>query len=282
MDVSVVITCWNGRKILEKNFPKVIEASKNPKNKIKEVLVVDDGSSDDSAEYVSKFKVQSSKFKVKLVKHERNLGYSATCNTGVREAKGELVVILNLDVAPSPNFLESVLPFFEDEKVFSVSFNEGKYGPGKLIWKEGFLEIIPTDIPSKTSETDWPSGGSTIFKKRFWKNLQGMDNLFLPFYFEDIDLGIRARKQSFKCLWEPRAKVIHEHEETINTKNFKRSYLESIKQRNHLLLTWKNIDSFQKFFVHLFLLAKRCLFHPSYFKIVILAIRRRIVSLLCH
>lgn len=267
----MVITCWNGEKLLRESLPKVVEASENPENRIKEVIVVDDASTDSSVEYVNKFKVR-------LVKHERNLGYSATCNTGVREARGELVVVLNLDVVPSLNFLESVLSHFDDEKVFAVSFNEGKFGPGKLGWKKGFLEIIPSEASSETSFSDWANGGSSIFRKRIWDELGGMDKLFLPFYFEDIDLGIRGRKAGFKCLWEPRAKVKHQHEATINKETFKVEYINLIKQRNHLLLTWRNLDNVDRFFTHVFYLSKRCLFHPGYSKIVFLALKRLVTD----
>lgn len=271
MSVSIVITCWNGKKLLEKNLPAVVKASENTKNKISEIIVVDDGSTDDSVAFLHKNYSQ-----IKMVKHKINLGYAAVCNTGVKEAKSEFVTILNLDVAPSENFLEFSLPNFEDEKVFAVSFNEGKFGPGKLIWKNGFLEIVKTEIPKKTSLTDWPNGGSSVFRKKIWRELGGMDELFLPFYFEDMDLGIRARKAGFQCFWEPKAIVEHQHEATINEKSFSKNYLNLIKQRNHLLLTWKNIDNFGRLLSHLFYLTKRCLFHLGYTKVVFLALKRRL------
>jgi len=276
-----VITCWNGRKLLEKNLPKVFSAWKNPRNKIREVIVVDDGSSDDSGEYVNKFQIPcpsgrraNSKFQIRLVRHKKNLGYAATCNTGVREAEEELVVILNLDVIPSRNFLEYALPHFKDEEIFAVSFNEGKFGPGKLVWKNGFLEIEKTALPQKTSLTDWPSGGSSIFRKKIWEELGGMDKLFLPFYFEDIDIGLRARKLGYKCLWEPKAKVVHQHEATINPQNFNPRYIDLVKQRNHLLLTWKNLNLSKFLISHLPNLVRRCVLHPKYSKIVFLAAKK--------
>ena len=275
MDVSVVITCWNGRKLLEKNLPEVLKASANPKNKISEVIVVDDYSTDNSVEFLT------NKFsQVKLIKHDKNYGYSITCNTGVKKAKNELVVILNLDVVPAGDFLENVLPHFKDEKVFAVSFNEGKFGPGKLVWKKGFLEIEGGgDVPKTFVPTDWPSGGSSIFRKAYWEKLGGMDPLFLPFYFEDIDLGIRARKAGYKCLWEPRAIVEHGHEATINSDSFKQRYIDGVKQRNQLLLTWKNINNPSLFFSHLFHLKLRCFLRPGFFRILFLAFKRRFFDL---
>ncbi|MCL5091054.1 MAG: glycosyltransferase [Patescibacteria group bacterium] len=134
MDVSIIITCWNGKKLLEKNLPAVIKAAKNPRNRIKEILVVDDASLDDSVKFLEENFPET-----KVIRQPKNFGYAVTCNTGVKMAKNELVAILNLDVVPSINFLESVFPLLANKKVFAVSFNEGQFGPGNLVWENGFF-----------------------------------------------------------------------------------------------------------------------------------------------
>lgn len=267
--VTILIVCWNGEEFLEKNLPQVLRAASNPKNKVEEILVVDDCSSDNSVNFLTE-----SYPSIKIIRHEKNLGYAASCNTGMKNAKGELVAILNLDVIPAKDFLVSTIPKFSDEKVFSVSFNEGKFGPGKLRWINGMTQIVKND--SLGEATDWPSGGSSILKKTIWESLGGMDELFLPFYWEDVDLGLRARKAGYKCLWEAKSKVDHQHESSINQENFKKGYLEMVKERNQLLLTWKNIDSFSRFLSHIFYVFKRLFSHPGYFKVVIAAIFRKI------
>jgi len=281
MSVSVVITCWNGMSLLEKNFPTVLVAARNPKNKISEIIIVDDDSADNSVEYIRQLIKQNPEISIRLVKHPKNLGYAAVCNTGVKNALNDLVVILNLDVLPSENFLEYALPHFEDEKVFAVSFNEEKFGPGKIVWKNGFLEIVSTPVPNETTLTDWPSGGSSVFRKSLWEKLGGMDEIFLPFYFEDIDIGLRARKLGYKCLWEPKAKVIHQHESTINVENFRkyqrRQNVPLIKERNYLLLVWKNLDKDHPLKDHLKTLLGRFLKNPGYLKVVLLAFLRKLV-----
>lgn len=274
MNVSVIITCWNGRKLLSKNLPAVIRASDNPKNKIKEIIVIDDASSDDSVDYLKKNFPD-----IKIFVQDENYGYSATCNRGIKEAKNALVVILNLDVVPGENFLEAALPHFKDDKIFAVSFNEGKFGPGKLEWRAGFLQIIATKPTKKVSLSDWASGGTAIFRKDVWQKLGGMDELFLPFYFEDIDLGVRARGQGYKCILEPGAKVNHEHEATINPESLGKppNFISNIKERNHLLLTWKNIKNSRQFFSHIKYLSKRVTSHPGYLRIIYLSASRLIV-----
>src|SRR5687767_525626 len=114
--VSIVIPNFNGEKLIEKNFPKVVEAWKNPQNNIKEVVIVDDGSWDNSISFI-----KSTYPEVKLVKHKINRGFSASVNTGVRSAKGDLILLLNTDVLPDKDFLVPVIPHFEDKRVFAVS-----------------------------------------------------------------------------------------------------------------------------------------------------------------
>lgn len=273
MDVSLIITCWNSKDLLAKNLPSVVKAAKNKQNQIREIIVVDDFSTDGSVTFLKENYPQ-----IKVIEHQKNFGYARTCNTGVKAAKGELVVILNADVVPSDNFLFKAFPLFKDKKLFSVTFNEGKYGPGKLVWKDGFWEIEATEAPSKTVSTDWPNGGSSIFRKDIWVKLGGMNELFLPFYFEDLDLGVRARKAGYQCLWEPGAKVDHKHETTINPQKFSRhnhkKNIALIKQRNHLLLTWEHLEG--RLTGHLAGLPKRCLRHPGYLRVVLAAWQRKI------
>lgn len=273
MEVSIIITCWNGKKLLSQNLPSVIKAAENKENRISEVIVVDDGSTDDSVEYLKKNFRQ-----VKILENKKNFGYAYTCNRGVREAKSSLVTILNLDVIPANDFLVSSLRHFKDDKVFSVSFNEGSFGPGKLTWKNGFIEIVASKPEANTSLTSWPSGGSSVFRKNYWQEIGGMDELFLPFYFEDIDLGIRACKSGYTCLWEPESRVEHKHESTINKDNFNMDYVSLIKQRNHLLLTWKNLDRFKLLFSHILFLLLKCLLHPGYLRILFLSLKRSFVK----
>jgi len=273
MNASVVVTSWNSRLLLERNLPRIIKAADNPVNKIKEILVVDDYSSDDSVDFVRQ------KFpQVKVVSQPKNFGYARTCNTGVNLAKNELVVILNADVIPAEDFLAAVLPIFANRQIFAVSFNEGQFGPGKLVWREGFWEIQATAVAKETSETDWASGGSSIFRKKYWQKLGGMNELFLPFYFEDVDLGLRAKKAGFICLWEPQAKVEHKHEATINQENFRKfkncQNIALIKERNHLLLTWQNISGFSLWQAHLKGLSRRLFQHPTYIRVIFAALIR--------
>lgn len=257
MKVSLIIPNWNGRKLLEKNFPKVMEAAKLPENKAVEIIVVDDGSTDKSVEYIRNISL-----KVKIIENKLNRGFIYSCNRGIGEAKGEIVVLLNNDVVPEKSFLKYALPHFNDSSVFSVSFCEPNWSWAKIEWKNGFIGHSP-GVKAKTAHiSGWASGGSAVFRKSIWEALGGFDPLFAPFYWEDLDISYRARKRGYKIFWEPRAIVHHEHEGTIS--RFSSTYVRMISERNQLLFIWKNISDPKMILEHKIYLGKRLLVHPGY------------------
>lgn len=271
MKASVVITNWNGRHILEKNLPSVIAASKNKANKISEIIIVDDFSSDDSVRFIEK-----NYPKIKLIRHTKNRGFAFASNHGVRMAKSELVVLLNNDVSVAKDFLVSAFKHFEEDNIFAVGLHElgGLYAT--IDFREGFLHHEPGKKTNKITQTAWVSGGSCVVRKVIWRELGGFDyKLFAPFYWEDTDLGYRALKRGYQLLWDPEANVIHNHETTISVSNFDRVYIDRIKERNELLFLWKNIHSKSLFKKHLKGLLKRVLRHPGYLRIIWLALGKR-------
>jgi len=268
MEASIIIPNFNGEKLLQKNLPEVIRALENSENRIKEVIVVDDGSSDGSVKLIRRNFPQ-----VKLIKHTKNRGFSATVNTGIRTAEGELMVLLNSDVVPSPDFLVSILPHFANPKVFAVSLHEKDYAWAKGYFADGFIQIGMGKETEVAHESFYVSGGSGVFRRKIWMELGGMDEKLLsPFYWEDIDLCYRAAKKGFRLLWEPKAMVLHQHESTIS--KLSQTYVQRIRERNQLLFLWKNLLSPSLFKKHLLGVVKRLLRHPGYARIIFMALLR--------
>ncbi|MBL7078342.1 glycosyltransferase family 2 protein [Candidatus Shapirobacteria bacterium] len=283
--ISIVIPVWNGKKLLEKNLPQVFKAL--PKGC--EVIIIDDGSTDGSTEYLQKLQITnskiqaSSKFQTSNIKHQasnnkhqtsnfkvifnkKNKGFVYTANRGVREAGGELIVLLNTDVIPQKDFLTPALKHFEDEKVFAVSLAEQDYGWAKIWWRGGFIHIGDGGKSRGSHVCAWASGGTGVFRKKMWRELGGFDSLYSPYYWEDFDLGFRAWKKGWKIIWEPKAKVLHKHE--ASTSKVSRSYVDLIRERNQLLFIWKNIDNFWMQFTNLFGMALRAGLGPNYLKVI--------------
>jgi O-antigen biosynthesis protein len=269
MKISLIIPNYNGEALLKKNLPFFLKAKNFEDNKIEEVIIVDDGSEDDSINILRK------DFSwVKVIKHKINRGFSAAVNTGVRAAKEELICLLNSDVVPETDFLKSTFPFFESPKVFAVSLNEiGEFSWAKGNFIDGFVGHSPGPKSTASHGTFWVSGGSGVFRRSIWMELGGMDEKLLsPFYWEDVDLCYRALKRGYELVWDPNAKVTHEHEATISS--LSKTYVQRILERNQLLFIWKNITSANLFRKHLVGLFKRLIKHPGYIRIVLMAFSR--------
>jgi GT2 family glycosyltransferase len=268
LSASVIIPNYNTEWLLKKNIPRVLAAQGEKRNRIREIIVVDDDSPDKSVD------VLKNKFpEVRVIKHRVNRGFSASVNTGARSSRGDLLVLLNTDVVPKKDFLVTVIPLFKDESVFAVSLHEKGYGWAKGRFEEGFIIHEPGAEENKIHDTFWVSGGSGVFRRDYWMKFGGMDEKLLsPFYWEDLDLCYRAQKRGYRLLWEPKGMVVHKHETTMS--QLPKKYVDRIRERNQLILIWKNLTSPILFRRHLVGLLKRVSRHPGYMRVVLMALTR--------
>ncbi|BCX14739.1 MAG: glycosyl transferase [Patescibacteria group bacterium] len=265
--VSVVITNYNGRDLLAKNLPSVVKASKNPKNRIIEIIVVDDASTDGSVNFLKKEFAD-----VRVIFHRKNRGFASASNTGIRSAKGNLICLLNNDVSCTENFLESAIKIFQsNEKVFGVSLHETGYGPAAGCFENGFVVHKPLPQTDRPQKTFWVSGGSGVFRRDLWIKVGWFDEeTFAPFYWEDVDISYRALKMGHELWWDPEGLVFHNHEQTIG--KFNKKYKSRVQERNQLLFIWKNITSKRLFARHIAGLFSRVFSHPGYIIVIFLAL----------
>ncbi len=243
---SVVIPNWNGRDLLEKYLPSVVEALKHhPEN---EVIVVDNGSTDGSAEYLKQnFPT------VKVLALPENLGFGGGSNAGFAAAKNDIVVLLNSDMRVATDFLAPLLETFNADDIFAVSCQIFFSDPHKLReetgltegrWSNGMLRVRHR-IDEKLNQPYpcfYGGGGSCAFDRRKFLALGGFDEILRPFYLEDTDLGYLAWKSGWRVLYQPKSHVWHEHRGTIG-KKFSRAYIESVLYKNFALFVWKNIHA---------------------------------------
>jgi len=241
---SVSIVIPNFKKMpLIKHLPAVLKACTGA-----EIIVVDDCSPDDTVLYLKKHFPE-----VKVVKNEINKRFAASCNVGFEAAKGEVVVLLNSDVAPKPGFLKPLLKHFEDESVFAVGCLEihdgSRSGRNQCEFKRGFLihSAAPIESATKTTKNCWASGGSAAFDRKKYLEIGGMDVIYKPAYWEDIDLSWRARElNGWKILFEPKSQVYHNHE-TTNVSVFGLRKMETMASRNQFIFVWKNYRGWKLF-----------------------------------
>lgn len=254
---SIIIPNWNGRHHLEKNLPSILaEIKGTPEN---EVIVVDNGSSDGSAEFL-----KTAFPSVQVVELENNRGFGGGSNAGLRVANNEVVVLLNNDMHVKEGFLPPLLEGFKDSRVFAVSAQIYLTNPNRSReetgltqgeWRGGRLHVrhVVDDQVTTLFPTFYAGGGSTAYDRSKLIELGGFDSLLEPFYLEDTDISYMAWKRGWCVFYEPRSVVYHEHRGTIG-KHFSETEILQILQQNNLLFTWKNIHEWKRLAGHFALL----------------------------
>lgn len=251
---SIVIPNWNGRDLLEKYLPSVITAMAGHPDH--EVIVVDNGSTDGSAEFLAQAFPS-----VRVLALPKNRGFGGGSNAGVQAAKNDIVVLLNSDMRVEPDFLEPLLQGFRDDaEVFAVSCQIFFSDPHKKReetgltqgwWENGGLRVrhrIDEEVDC-LFPCFYGGGGSCAFDRRKFLELGGFDEILAPFYLEDTDLGYMAWKRGWKVLYQPASRVFHEHRGTIG-KKFSQAFINGVLKKNFYLFCWKNIHEPSRLWGH--------------------------------
>jgi GT2 family glycosyltransferase len=247
--VSIVIPNWNGADLLRQNLPAALVAAR-AHSAPAEVIVVDDGSRDESRDVV---KAQDG---VRLVEHERNRGFGPACLTGAQSARHELLFLLNSDARPEPDALGPLCRAFESPEVFAASplvLEEGGSAANVTIsvpyLRRGRIAYRPRSVqalagPAAAKGLCWftffPLGGAVVFDRARFLALGGFDALFHPFYYEDVDLGFRAWRRGWTCVVIPESRVHHSGGGTIG-RAFAERRVRVIRKRNRMLFHCKNL-----------------------------------------
>lgn len=266
LKVSAVIPTFQGKSLLKKNLPSVLKSLRHGD----EALIVDDKGLPETPQWLQdkfhlglgekkkgytlyKGRYQQGRKRVELfyVVNHQNLRFAASSNRGVELANHQLIFLVNDDCSCYPDTIEKLVPHFTDEKVFAVGCLEyeqddqgKKSGKNKLWFEKGIFMHAPADN-FQAGSTAWASGGSAMFDREKWLELEGFDLAYYPAYWEDIDLSFMARKQGWKILFEPGAKVDHNHE-TTNTSVFGQNKMKQMSWRHGQIFTWKHADFWQK------------------------------------
>lgn len=244
MKISVVIPVYKNKQLFLDNLIHNL-----PLLKDSEIIVVDDASSENLDEEIGK------KFKnVKILTNSQNLGFAASVNKGVGAAKGELILLLNSDVKLLKiDLMDLINQFKKDPDIFALSFlqkekNGESVGKNIIYFDRGLVFHKRADN-LEAGPTAWAEGGSCIFQRKIFNDLRGFDEIYAPFYWEDIDLSYRAVKAGYKVLFYPGAVVEHYHESTIG-KYFRKDQIQKIAYRNQFIFIWKNITDLKFLLSH--------------------------------
>jgi GT2 family glycosyltransferase len=236
--ITVVIVNWNRKELLR----ACLRSLKAQENVTFETIVVDNGSSDGSAEMAER------EFGASVIRNRENRGFCAANNQGIAAAQGEFVALLNNDAEADPRWLAeleracgsgqdigmsaSKVLVWEDprriDKVGHLIFPDGQNrGRGAGALDQGQFD--------REEEVLWPDGCAAMYRKSMLDEIGGFDEDFFA-YGDDAELGLRARIAGWRCVYAPRAVVRHHRGATLGKDSGRR--LELI-ERNRVLLAVK-------------------------------------------
>lgn len=282
--VSISLLTFNGERFIEGCLTSIFNQSYTNL----EILIVDNGSTDRTKEILNKFKIKNRG--LKFIFNEKNLGFAAGQNQGIRESGGEFVLCLNQDVILDKDFIaEGIKPFLEDKRVGAIQGRLLKYQISKIKNQNSIdtcgLQIlrnrkvvnrgqgeIDENQHRKEEEIFGADGAAPIYRKRTLEEVklsingdEYFDEDFFS-YLEDADLAWRLRLFGWKTVFQPRAIAYHFRGAK---ENISLSWGQRIKERKKINFSkkyygWKNQRLMQikneipgLFFRDLFYIAKR-------------------------
>jgi GT2 family glycosyltransferase len=237
--VSIVVVNHNRKGLLRDCLESLVgQTWRN-----REVLVVDNGSSDGSQELVSCFEGEG----VRLLPQERNLGFAAACNVGIAGARGELVALLNNDAVVEERWLEGLVGTIGESPAVGMVASKILLFDALQIDKVGHL-IFPDgqNRGRGTGELDsgqfdeheealFPDGCAGLYRKAALDQVKGFDEDFFA-YGDDADLGLRLQLQGWTCRYNPEAVARHHQSATAGVYSPRKIYW---VERNRLWLAVK-------------------------------------------
>ena len=209
--VSIVILSWNTKSILR-------DCLKSLKDSY-EIIVVDNGSTDGSPQMVQK------EFpKVRLIKNQKNLGFGAGNNQGMREAQGKYILLLNSDTIVKNKAPLKMAKFLEENHQVGVvgckllnpdGSPQPSAGPFPNLWVSFIMlfaehwlgDLVRSSFPG-VKEVDWVMGAALMISRKVFTEVGPMDEgLFM--YMDEVEWCYRIKKAGFKVMFYPGAEIIH-------------------------------------------------------------------------
>ncbi len=220
--LSIIIVNWNTAKLLTSCLKSLEFEIQNLKF---EVIVVDNGSTDESLKVVNNFKV-------KLIKNKKNLGFAKGNNIGIKQAKGEYIMLLNSDTVVKQGAIETLVNFLEKNPKTAISplllLPDGSkqndyYMRLPNLWQvflyhNRFLrpltmrfalnKLIVQKPKKEPFEVDQLPGTALLASSLVWQKVGLLDEDF-NFFFEDVDWCWRAKKAGVKRMVVPQSEITH-------------------------------------------------------------------------
>jgi GT2 family glycosyltransferase len=203
--VSIIIPTFNGARRIGICLDALLE---QVSGRNAEVLVVNDGSTDDTREVVGRYRG------VRLI-NQANAGPAAARNHGVKEACSAIVLFTDDDCVPTPGWLDAMLEPFQDADVVGT---KGVYRTRQKRLAARFVQIEYEDryrLMAGLSSIDFIDTYSAAFRRDRFLEMGGYDTSFPVACAEDIEISYRMSARGWKMKFVPAAVVYHTHPDTF-------------------------------------------------------------------
>ncbi len=215
MKLSIITVTYNNEKTIGDYLTSVFKAL--PKDS--EVIIVDSGSTDKTAEILGRDE------RVNLVRFEENVGYGKGNNEGVKKAQGEFLFFLNPDTKVLGNSINRLLELAEGNPEYGIVApklieRNGGVQPsarklptiigavkGLLLGQKDEYEAYAPQVKGPT-EVEAVLGAALLMKKELFEKVGGFDRRYFM-YFEDLDLCRKVRRLGLRVVYDPEAEFIH-------------------------------------------------------------------------
>ena len=204
--VSVVIPNWNGARWL----PGCLASLDRQRTAPDEVIVVDNGSSDGSLDYL-----RAERPDVRVLALGSNTGFARAANEGLRAARGELVALVNPDVVLDDDWVQRMARALRGDeqaasaacKMLSLEDPATVYDAGDVLRRDGVCEQRGRFEPDDgrwdaAGEVFGACAGAGLYRRSPVLDLGGFDERYFA-YLEDVDLALRLRLAGWRCRYEP-------------------------------------------------------------------------------
>ncbi len=180
-----------------------------------EVIIVDDGSKDDS------IRVPELVSGIQYLRNEEAQGFILACNRGASVARGDYIVMLNNDTEVTAGWIDELLASFEHFDGVGMAGAKLLYPDGTLqeaggiVWSSGNpwnygRKANPADPRyCYARQADYLSGACVMLPRELWNDIGGFSETYIPAYFEDTDLAFQVRERGFKTVYTPFSQIIH-------------------------------------------------------------------------